>query len=209
MMYIGQFFHGIRAWVAKDKHKEKSLFFNSYVWRLVGLYCLIIAVVFVAGSALTDLKPFFQALFGTFSDTRVLLTFFLSESLMGLLPIEFFMIWTNKFESPLLVLTFLGVISYLGGLISYGIGRRFAQYDWAKKLVERRLQKQIALTRKWGTPFIVVSAIFPFSPFSMVALVVGFLQYPFSKVLLWGLVRIPRFVLNGLTLHKLLDVNLW
>lgn len=176
--------------------------------RIGFFYSLIIIAAILAGSYLIDLKQLFRDAFASFSEAQVVITFFISESILGWIPIDLFMIWTKKYEDPLAILTLLGTLSYLGGLVSYKIGSWIGKRERAKRFIERRLKKYIALTEKWGSTFIVVSALFPFSPFATVILGVSILKYPFARLALWGLVRIPKFVLHGLMLCELLDFRI-
>jgi membrane protein YqaA with SNARE-associated domain len=115
-----------------------------------------------------------------------------------MIPPDLFMIWSTKFDSPLLMLTILGLLSYIGGIFSYWIGYWFSTRPKIKSYTERALDKYIQLARTWGGAFIVISALFPFSPFSMVVMAVSLLKYPFRLYLLFGISRIARFVVQGL-----------
>jgi uncharacterized membrane protein YdjX (TVP38/TMEM64 family) len=63
------------------------------------------------------------------------------------------------------------------------------------------------MTRKWGGAFIVISALFPFSPFSMVVIAVSLLRYPFRLYLFFGLSRIIRFIVQGVFYLKILNLD--
>jgi uncharacterized membrane protein YdjX (TVP38/TMEM64 family) len=63
------------------------------------------------------------------------------------------------------------------------------------------------MVRKWGGAFIVISALFPFSPFSIVVIAVSLFKYPFRLYLLYGLARIARFLIQGFFYINVLDVG--
>ncbi len=168
-------------------------------------YSLVVVGVIVVGKFLLDLNLIFHTVFDSFSTLQVLTIFFISESILGMIPPDLFMIWAEKFDNPVAMLTVLGVLSYIGGIVAYYIGSRISRQEKVKAFIERRLQRFIAPTEKWGGLFLALSAIFPFSPYAMVALAVSVLHYPFHKLLLYGLFRIARFVGQGIMIFYLMD----
>jgi membrane protein YqaA with SNARE-associated domain len=173
------------------------------------IYLIVILIVFLLGKYVVD----FNALFGGFieqlSNKFVLLLFFLSESFTGMIPVDFFVIWTQKFDSPLLWLALLGVLSYIGGVISYGIGLWIGTRPRIKAFTERRLKTYTTFVRKWGGAFIVIAAIFPFTPFSLVVIAITLFHYPFKNFLLFALARLVRFVIQGIIFFDLLKLDNW
>jgi membrane protein YqaA with SNARE-associated domain len=156
---------------------------------------------------LIDLNPVFQYIVDNLSDAFVLIVFLLSESFLGMIPPDIFVIWTSKFNSPFLFLAFLGVLSYIGGIFSYLIGYWLSTRPKIKAYTERALNKYIMMSRKWGGAFIVISALFPFSPFSMVVIAVSLLKYPFRLYLFFGISRIIRFLVQGVFYLKILNLD--
>jgi len=63
--------------------------------------------------------------------------------------------------------------------------------------------------RKWGGAFIILAAIFPFTPFSLVVIAVTLFHYPFRNFLLFALARLVRFVLQGFIFFDLLKLHHW
>ena len=59
----------------------------------------------------------------TWSDVSIFGIFFASESFLGLLPPEIFIAWADQTVHPFGNLALLSLLSYLGGVVSYGIGR--------------------------------------------------------------------------------------
>jgi len=187
--------------------------FFRYVGRsvllILSVYVLVVLVVFLVGKYLVDFNAFFGGIIERLSDRFVVLLFFLSESFTGMIPVDLFVIWTQKFERPLLWLALLGVLSYSGGVISYGIGLWIARRPRIKAFTERRLQGYITFVRKWGGAFIVIAALFPFTPFSLVVIAVTLFHYPFRSFLLFALARLFRFVLQGIFFFDLLKLDHW
>ncbi|MCK5701610.1 MAG: hypothetical protein KAI29_10670, partial [Cyclobacteriaceae bacterium] len=143
------------------------------------------------------------------SDKFVIILFFLSESITGMIPVDLFVIWTQKFESPLLWLALLGILSYTGGVISYGIGLWITRRPRIRAFTERRLKGYMIFVHKWGGAFIVVAALFPFTPFSLVVIALTLFHYPFRNFLFFALARLVRFVIQGIILFDLLKLDNW
>jgi membrane protein YqaA with SNARE-associated domain len=126
-----------------------------------------------------------------------------------MIPVDLFVIWTQQFDHPLPWLCILGLLSYTGGMISYGIGKWIAHRKRMREFTEKRLEHYINFVRKWGGAFIVIAALFPFTPFSMVVIALSLLKFPFRLFLLFALTRLFRFALQGLFFFDLLQVDLW
>jgi membrane protein YqaA with SNARE-associated domain len=183
----------------------------GYMWwtglKIIFTWFLVMIPLFLLFKYLIDLDPFFQYIVEDLPGVFVWVVFLLSESLLGLIPPDIFIIWTEKFHSPLFFVTILGVLSYIGGIFSYLIGHWLSIRPKIKAYSERALNKYILVARKWGGAFIIISALFPFSPFSMIIIAVSLLKYPFSSYLLYGISRILRFVLMGILYIKILNVD--
>jgi membrane protein YqaA with SNARE-associated domain len=191
--------------------RERGFF--KYVGRnllgILAIYGLLILIVFLIGKYLVDFEQLFQGIISRLSDRFVLLLFFASESFTGMIPVDLFVVWTQKFENSMAYLALLGVLSYLGGIISYGIGIWISRRPKFKAFSERRLRKYMGFVRKWGGAFIVIAALFPFTPFSLVVIAVTLFKYPFRLFLLYGIARLVRFVLQGIILFNLLNLDQW
>jgi membrane protein YqaA with SNARE-associated domain len=175
--------------------------------KIVALYFAIVIPLVLIAKSLIDLDQVFHYLTDNFSDGLVLIIFLISESLLGMIPPDLFMIWATKFDSPILILTVLGLLSYIGGIFSYLIGYWLSTRPKIKAYSERALNKYILLAGKWGGAFIIISALFPFSPFSMVVMAVSLLKYPFRFYLLFGISRIARFVFQGLLYSGMFNMD--
>lgn len=130
----------------------------------------------------------------TFSRLGVLITFFISETLLGLIPPEIFIAWSKKTEDPILNLAILATLSYCGGLISYYIGKTALEIKSVKEYLEVKMVKNLENARKWGGILILVGALLPL-PFSIACLAAGMIKYPFKNVVFFGLFRFGRFAI--------------
>jgi uncharacterized membrane protein YdjX (TVP38/TMEM64 family) len=191
--------------------REKGFFryIGKNLLLILGVYALVVLVVFLLGKYLVDFNALFGGIIERLSTRFVLLLFFVSESFTGMIPVDLFVVWTQKFPSPLPWLVLLGVLSYSGGIISYGIGKWIATRPRIRRFSERRLEKYMIFVRKWGGAFIVIAALLPFTPFSLVVISLTLFKYPFRLFLLFGLTRLVRFVLQGVFFFDLLKVDLW
>jgi membrane protein YqaA with SNARE-associated domain len=175
--------------------------------KIVLLYIVIMVPIILIAKYLIDLNPILQYIFDNFSDGLVLSVFLVSESFLGMIPPDLFIIWTSKFNSPFVFLTILGLLSYIGGAISYYIGFWLSTRPKIKAYSERALEKYILMVKKWGGAFIVISALFPFSPFSMIVIAVSLFKYPFKYYLLFGVTRIIRFIVQGVFYLNVLNMD--
>jgi membrane protein YqaA with SNARE-associated domain len=137
----------------------------------------------------------------TFSRTTVLITFFISETLLGLVPPEMFIAWTKKTADPILNLSILATLSYLGGLVTYYIGKTALRIKSVKEYLEVKMAENLKNTRKWGGILILVGALLPL-PFSIACLAAGMIKYPFKNVVLFGLLRFVRFAIYAWAIFK-------
>jgi membrane protein YqaA with SNARE-associated domain len=183
-------------------------FIGGNVLKIGFFYSLVIVACVLIGKFLIDLNLMYDQVIDVYSTPSILVIFFVSESILGCIPPDLFMMWAGKFELPVAMLTLLGILSYVGGLISYKIGLLISRNAKVKSFVENRLQKYIRLTKKWGGAFITIAALFPFSPYATVVLAVSLLKYPFNKLLVYGLFRIVRFTVQGMVLIKALDLGI-
>jgi uncharacterized membrane protein YdjX (TVP38/TMEM64 family) len=187
--------------------------FFRYIGRnillILSVYAFLVLLVFLAGKYLVDFNALFGGILERLSDRFVLLLFFASESFTGMIPVDLFVVWAQKFPSPLPWLALLGVLSYAGGIISFGIGHWIATRPRIKRFSERKLANYMHFVRKWGGAFILIAALLPFTPFSLVVIAVRLFRYPFRLFLLFGLARLVRFVLQGIFFFELLKIDLW
>jgi membrane protein YqaA with SNARE-associated domain len=198
-----------RLKIRHNRNKKKGLY--DYMWKtalkIILIYLAIMVPAILISNYLLDFNAIFDFITTRFQDWFVLTVFFISEIFLGMIPPDFFVIWSSKFNSPLLYLTILGVLSYAGGAVAYYLGVLLLKRKRIKEYSERVLSKYINMVRKWGGAFIVISALFPFSPFSIVVIAVSMFKYPFRLYLIYGLARIARFLIQGIFYIGILDIE--
>ncbi len=122
--------------------------------------------------------------------------FFASESILGLIPPEIFIAWSGKSDYPWPFLTILAFLSYLGGVISYFVGRGVASIPSVFVFLEIKMAKHIKNMRKWGGLLIIAGAMLPL-PFAISSIAAGIIKFPFGSFLIFGLLRLLRFAIYG------------
>lgn len=180
--------------------------FYTFVWQAVKsafpyIIALIIAVYAVnhffnineALIRLTEILPSYG----------VLSFFFVSETLLGLVPPEIFIAWAGKMYSPWFFLSLLALLSYGGGLLSYWMGRSITKMPSVHKYLEVKMEKQLKNSKKWGGFLIMVGAVLPL-PFSIACMAAGIIEFPFKNVMVYGVLRFLRFAIYGLIIFNVL-----
>ena len=202
-------FRKFGIWYNQLKKRGFFKYVGKNVLLILVVYAVIVFLLYLIGKYLVDFDRLFQGFIEKLSDGFVITLFFVSESFTGMIPVDLFVVWTQKFQHPMPYLALLGILSYAGGVISYGIGLWISNRPRIKAYTERKLRIYIKFVQKWGGAFIVVAALFPFTPFSLVVIAVTILKYPFRLFLLFALARLVRFVLQGIFFFDLLKVDSW
>ena len=182
--------------------------FYLFVWESVKKsflpIVLVVVGVFLFNKYVFDINEGLETITETFSKTGILITFFISETLLGLVPPEIFIAWSGKTESPILNLSLLATLSYLGGLVSYFIGKTALKIKSLKEYLEVKMAANLKNTRKWGGFLILVGALLPL-PFSIACLAAGMIKYPFRNVVFFGLFRFARFAAYAWAIFQVVD----
>ena len=159
-----------------------------------------IAVVLGIHFFVMDINDILIYVTENFHPIGVLTVFFASESILGLIPPEIFIAWAGKFVNyQWYLLALLGILSYLGGIISYFVGRGFAAIPSVFVYLEVKMAKHIKNMRKWGGLLIIAGALLPL-PFSISSMAAGIIKFPFGSFLLFGLLRLLRFAIYGIAI---------
>jgi len=165
---------------------------------IIGLVILVYAVnhFFDINQTLTHLTEILPA-YG------VLSFFFVSETILGLVPPEIFIAWAGKMYSPWFYLAILAVLSYSGGLVSYWMGRTITKIPSVHNYMVVKMEKQLKNSKKWGGFLIMVGAVLPL-PFSIACLAAGIIEFSFKNVMLYGALRFIRFAIYGIIIFSAL-----
>lgn len=162
---------------------------------------LIVGAVFLFNKYVYNINDGLHHFTETFSRLTVLTVFFISETLLGLIPPEIFIAWTKKTDAPILNLSILATLSYIGGLLTYFIGRTALKIESLRNYLEVKMAKNLKNSKKWGGILILVGALLPL-PFSIACLTAGMIKYPFKNVVFYGLFRFARFAFYAWAIFK-------
>lgn len=179
-------------------------FIGQNLKKAVIPFLIIIGLVLFLEYYVLDFQSLFHETTKAYSRLSVFLLFFISESVLGLIPPELFIAWVKTLPAPVLNLSILALLSYLGGCVSYFIGKIVLTIPVVKKTIESKIHKHITNLRKWGGFLIVVGALLPI-PFSIVSMASGIINYSFRRYLLFGLFRFLRFLLFGLAIFSIMS----
>lgn len=191
----------------KKQKKSRARLLHQY-YKYTGFYQFIVAslrkaalpvvgiisALFFLNEYVVSIDDGLEFISTKLSVAGVFITFFISESLLGLIPPEIFIGWSKKTANPVFNLFLLACLSYTGGIISYYLGKLSLKISSIKNYLENKMSKHLKNTSKWGGFLIVVGAMLPI-PFSITCMAGGMIQYPIKGVLLFGLFRFLRFAL--------------
>tara|TARA_R110001583_G_scaffold82774_1_gene219281 strand:+ start:16119 stop:16739 length:621 start_codon:yes stop_codon:yes gene_type:complete len=176
----------------------KSL--KKVLWPIV----VLVVVLFLFNAYVFNINSGLKQITSIFSDSQIFVVFFLSESLLGLIPPEIFIAWSKKTSEPIFNLFLLATLSYIGGVISFFIGKSILTIEKVKNYFETKMSKHLKNTKKWGGFLIVVGALLPV-PFSVTCLAAGMIKYPLKGVLLFGLLRFARFAIYAAAIYQVVS----
>ncbi|MBL4560159.1 MAG: short-chain dehydrogenase [Bacteroidales bacterium] len=179
-------------------------FIGSTLKNVAVPFAVLVALILFLEYYVLDFNSLFHETTKDYSPISVFMIFFTSESILGLIPPELFIAWVKTLPDPSLNLSLLALLSYLGGCVSYFIGKTILSIPAVKKTVEIKMQKHITNLKKWGGLLIVVGALLPL-PFSMVSMASGIINFSFKRYLLFGLFRFLRFILFGLAIFNIMS----
>lgn len=178
--------------------------FYSFVWLAIKKalpYIIIIVGIIYTLNHFFDINNAIVTLTEILPAYGVLSFFFVSETLLGLVPPEIFIAWSGKMYSPWFYLSILAILSYTGGLLAYWIGHAITKIPSVHNYLEVKMEKQLKNSKKWGGFLIVVGALLPL-PFSISCMAAGLIEFPFKNVVLYGSLRLLRFVIYGLIIFN-------
>lgn len=170
--------------------------------RLLIIAAIITVLLVIAQSTINDFHGIIDTFLLKWDAPFVLSLFFVSESILGMIPPDFFIVWSNTTSHPMVMLTLLAFISYSGGLIAYFIGKRIASFPKFHTWLMRKFSSHLATLHKYGGFLIIFSALFPL-PFSTITLITGMINYPFKRLAILGLTRLFRFYLYATVLFQI------
>jgi len=192
----------------KIENIKRKRGFNDYhkIYKRTGLYkflcknCIyliltiagFIGIIVLFQQVIGDFDTFFKNIIKDLDLIYVYLIFFISESFLGLIPPDIFIIWSKTLPVPYGSIAILATLSYLGGINSYFIGKLIKKIPSVARYARKQQEKYYHQIKKWGGVLIIIAALFPL-PFSMICITAGTMGYPFKRFLIITTTRIVRF----------------
>ena len=176
--------------------------FYSFVWNAIKKaipYIIIIIAAVYTLNHFFNINDALVKLTQVLPAYGVLAFFFVSETLLGLVPPEIFIAWAGKMNTPWGYLSLLAFLSYFGGLVSYYIGHIITKIPSFHNYLEVKMKDQLKNSKKWGGFLIIVGALLPL-PFSISCMAAGIIEFPFKNVAIYGSLRLLRFLFYGLVI---------
>ena len=180
------------------RNRVRLYFFLKNFLR--GILFFVIAIIFYKITfSYLDLSSLKDQILFDFPTTFVLILFFMSEVVLGIIPPELFMIWaitSRPLESYLFYVLAFSFISYTAGFVAYFFGKYLHKsivYEFMRKNIIGKYEKKI---NSYGWLVIVVAAITPL-PFSATCAVIGAIGFERNKYLFYSLARFVRYAIYG------------
>ncbi len=165
---------------------------------------LVVAAIVLIHFFVIDLNTALQYVIDNYSNLLVLTLFFVSESILGIIPPELFIAWSDKTSNPILYLSLIALLSYAGGAVSYFTGRAALKIPSVHNYLEVKMEKHLKNARKWGGFLILVGALLPL-PFAVASLAAGMIRFEFKYWALFGLARFVRYAIYGAAIFSLVS----
>lgn len=168
------------------------------------LWLAVIVIAFIYARKNYDFT--LEAVLGPVYDrpTVVYFIFLASEVIFGIIPPEFFMIWSLRSEilsNYINNIIALSAISYVAGIIGFGIGAYLKNTRFYRIMKIRVFGKFEKHLNNYGGFLVVVASLTPL-PFSGIAMLVGSVHYSFKKYLWFSLFRFLRFLAYGIVIWE-------
>lgn len=173
--------------------------------QFMGILAIAVGILLIIDHYVISISDIFNYIVTHVPVYLVFIIFTLNESFLALIPPDFFVVWSEKLEYPWVILILMGILSYLGGVVSFRIGMAARKIPFINRWIKKRFEKHVKNIRRWGGWIIVAGAVTPL-PFSLLVIITGMLGYPFSRYLIYGLTRIPRFALYALVIYNVVNI---
>ncbi len=179
-------------------------FLKDAILKAIPIIIIVIGILLTLNYFVIDVSTLLTYATEHYSNTFIVFLFFISESLLGLIPPELFIAWSDKTVHPVGLLSLIALASYAGGVVSYFIGQAIGRLSSVHEYLQHKMAKHVKHVRKWGGLMIAVSALFPV-PFSPVSIATGMIKYPFSYYLIFALFRFVRFYIYALFIFRIVE----
>jgi membrane protein YqaA with SNARE-associated domain len=201
----------------KKTVKKRKLHHVHRYYKLTGFYdfiftgvkksivplFIVLTILLIINYKFINLTQLIENLTKNMNTSSIFVFFFISETILGLIPPDIFIAWSKTTTTPLINLSILAILSYSGGILAYFIGKSLLKFNNIKEYVEIKFKIHIKNINKWGGWLIAVGALLPL-PFSISTLVAGMVSYSLRNTLIFALLRFLRFVIYGAVIYNVL-----
>ncbi len=170
--------------------------------KLLGAIAIAVAALYLIQRYIFDLNAVMETYLSEIPVYLSLAVFLFSESIIGLLPPDMFIVWSERTANPILVLTALSIVSYTAGFFAYHLGRYIGTIKRFRNYLNRKYATHIISFNKWGGALIILAALFPL-PWGIICSIAGLMKFSQKRFLLFALARFPRFYLYALALYHI------
>lgn len=175
--------------------------------KLLMLILIFVSVFFLIEKFIISTKEIFDIIIDNVASEFVFALFFISETILGLIPPDLFIMWGKGLGvswevNPWAIVGLLATLSYLGGVSAYFIGRWLSGIDKINYFVNKKYEDLFSNLKKWGGFFVVIAALLPL-PFSLITMMAGMTKFPIKPLVTLGLFRFLRFFLYAIFLFML------
>ena len=174
--------------------KGGNFLFRNLLKGFAWLAAIIVAFILIKHNVDVD---YFKRLEPIYTNTGLIyLIYLISEVFFGIIPPELFMIWAaTSFELTAFVfhIALLAFFSYLAGVLGFGIGVFLNKSLFFRLSKKRLLGKYEKYLLEYGAFLVIVAAVTPV-PFSGISMLVGSIDLPFRRYIIFSLFRFLRFI---------------
>ncbi|HPB01811.1 MAG: YqaA family protein [Bacteroidales bacterium] len=200
----------LRRWRLQYYYFKRTGFYTEVGKGLINfilIFAVVVGLVIIAEKTILDIDAVFNYVVTHVPNWLVFLVAFSTELLFGLIPSDLFIIWSEGHDYPWVALTILALMSYLAGILTFSFGKLIRKNKKVNSYFTSRFEKHIRNTRKWGGWLVAAAALTPL-PFTLIMVVVGMINYPIKRMMLWSSLRIPRYFLMALIYYHTINLGL-
>jgi uncharacterized membrane protein YdjX (TVP38/TMEM64 family) len=180
-------------------HKKEilKLLASNLLRGLLGFFFLFVVFLLLRNFIPEDMVSYLEPL----KERKILIysIFLVSETIIGLIPPEVFMIWGlgDGLWSFIKVVSILGTLSYIGGIIAFYLGRILYNSKIMNHIKSiKTFNDYTNYYSKYGGILIFISAVTPL-PFALFSFISGSLNYTFKRYMTYASFRFIRFAFYG------------
>ncbi len=200
----------LRRWWLQYHYFRRTGFYTEVgksMFNFLLIMAAIVGLVLIAEKTIIDIDEIFNYVVTHVPNWLVFLVAFGAEVLLGLIPSDLFIIWSEGLDYPWAALSVLAVTSYLAGILTFGFGKLIRKNKTVNNYFTTRFEKHIRNSKKWGSWLVAAAALTPL-PFTLIMVVVGMMNYPSKRMLLWSSLRIPRYFLMALIYYHTVNLGI-